>query len=213
MVNKSIYKALRICALVFPLILSTSLKAQETWHPIHLFAKNKPMAKLKAIGIRAKAECNGQSYDAFVVFWGREGSKIYSINMVIRGFGGVIPNSVLDNYRGPDLSEVANEDCITINIRRNQWYKSFSTRLVISTTLMLPNYIRGDSDELFSTNPRLDKIEMKGWNDLLDFLTQGMSKGSIVIGEGRFPQKIVVSFGGNGVVPLAKELMHFIAEG
>jgi hypothetical protein len=214
MLNRSTWRAVARLALLVLAVFTTSLEAQEKWQSIELSARGRPIPTLKAVGIKAKAECNGQSYSAFVFVWGRQGSGIYTIGIVISGFDGVIPEAELDKYRGPDLSEKAmTEDVISINLHQDRGEQSFSARLLMTTSFMLPNYVRGASREYFGTNPHLgNKKEKEEWHELLAMLSRGIADGHIVIGGGGFPKEIVIRFGGEGVATPAKELMQFIAE-
>ena len=210
MYNRSMWKITSGLALSFLMMFSASLKAQDTWESIPVVAHGEPIPTLKAIGVKAIAECDGRTYPAYVIAHGRVGGGIIFIDMVIEGLGDAIPGAELDEFRGPDLSQKAiDKDAIRICLKQSKGTKVFSTRLEVGTG-WVPDNVLGASKEYFTTNPRAGKQELKKSAELLNTLSQGISEGRLVIGEGIFSKKIVVKFGGEGVEPLAKELKRFI---
>jgi hypothetical protein len=206
-------KLLKHLMVIVALVFAASLRAQEVWHPIQLSSHGKTIDTLKAFGIKAKGEYDGQNFDAFVFVWGRLNSEIYNVGFVVPSIKDVIPDAALDEYRGPDLSTKAiNRDCLKINICGDKGAKVFSTRMVMGATVMLPDSVRGSAKEYFGSNVRPGVKDAKAWRELLTLMSQGFREGSIALSEDALSKKIVIKFQGEGSAPVAKDLVQFITK-
>lgn len=193
------------------MVASIALNAQESWRKIPLFANGKPLSQMMAIGVAGIATIGDKKTRAFLVLYGKKGSKNINIGVIVENATKFIPENDIDAYRGPDLSEAAiRNNALEIKISRQTGKSSFSTRMVIESTKLFPTDVRGDAEEFFASNVRSTEPERKALLKFLDALGNDFNGGSIVVGRGSFTNVVSMNFKNSGISLLVDDLKTFL---
>jgi hypothetical protein len=201
---------------VFFLSVSSPLTAQNKWRvvPSESATDHHPLPLLKAIGIPATATYRGEKHKAFVFVSGaKKGRGVYhpSIEVYIEGLHQFVPREELELFEGPVPSDAADEvRAMAVSIRRGK--KVF--RATNEVALYMGEYpvsIVGEGDNnVFSTAVFTKGPRRTTWIQLLSEMSSGFDEGHISFG-GKAPSSMIeISFTGNGIEPLLKDLIRFV---
>jgi len=187
------------------------LNAKESWRKISLIINGKPLNHMMAIGVSGIATIGNEKTQAFLVFYGKKGSKNINMGVIINNATQLILERDIDAYRGPDLSDTAiKNDAFEIKISQKMTQYSFSTRMVIESTKLFPTDVSGGADEFFATNLRSTEPERKAFLKFIDSLCKDFDDGNIVIGRGSFSNVVLVNFNNSCAAQLVADLKTFV---
>jgi hypothetical protein len=190
-----------LCLFVAPI-----LRAQEAWRELGL-----SIPTLRAIGIPATAECNGQKMKAYVVLWGHvkpDGMGYPSMGIFVENLSEVIPPVELEQFDPTHMPDVViKSKTMEINLTNKTITKTLSTRVSLSGGDFFPEYVRGNEYYFFDMNLISTKSEDAAWKQFVVYMSSGFDKGHLTIGGPVFSHKLYVEFSGKGIEPLLKKLM------
>jgi hypothetical protein len=207
-----IFRCRSLILLFLFFVLSNILCAQSVWHEETMLGlDNVHLTTLKGISIPAEAEYKGHKFNANVFFYGYDGhagGKGYpSLGIHVDGIEKYIPESQLEKFMGPDLSQYAvQNNVIQLNLRQGASHREISTRLLFTDGKFFdPGF---QTIGYFETNPKRDKASTIAWKQFLLKVSEGFEEGKVVIGKNAFPGELIVKFSGNG---LGFKLQNLIA--
>jgi len=199
--------------LVFIAFCPTSF-AQDGWHRVTMLGLNKvPLTKLRGIAIPAEAEYQGEKIKAYVFFSGYDGHSggtgHPSFGVYVENIGNFIPESEIDKFRGPDLSQYAMQsDAMRLSVRNGTSTKEIRSRLLFTDGRYFDTGF--ETDGSFEANP--SKSAANAWAQFLAQMSGGFTEGEVVIGGKAFSKPLIVRFSGLGMGTKLKELMAFCSK-
>lgn len=192
------------------------LSAQDTWHGKQMLALDgMPLTRLRGIGVPAEAEYKGKKLKAYVFFSGYDGHAggpgYPSLGIHVENIDKFMPESEIDTFVGPDLSQYAvHNNAIRITLRKGERRFEFNTRLLYTYGRFFdPGF---DSYNYFETNHRNTKTETDSWRQFLTQMSDGFETGTIVVGGKAFSSELMVKFDGNGLGTQLKELVEYCSK-
>ena len=173
------------------------------------------MLKQRAIAVPAAAEYNGQKLKAYVVLWAHvkpDGLGYPTLGVVVQNISEVVPESELEQFEGPDLSDaVIKSNTIDIDVMNKKTTKQISTHLTYDGDAeMFPADVRGNEGSYFNSNVSLTKPRVAAWKQFIVEMSSGFDEGHLIIGGPVFSHKLNVEFSGAGIEPVLKELISSV---
>ena len=204
------YVCVFFCLLMF-IVPPRGFFAQQAWHKQTMLSLDgAPLTNLRSIGISAEAEYSGQKIKAYVFFHGYDGHAggpgYPFLGIHVENIENYVPQSVIDKFRGPDLSQYAmKRDAMRLSIRQGNSVKEISTGLLFTDGKFFD--VGFETDGYFEANPRKSRIN--AWMQFLTEISNGFEEGKAVIGGTAFPSELTVRFSGNGLGEKLKELLAY----
>jgi hypothetical protein len=173
---------------------------------------NAPLTKLRGIAIPAEAVYKGQHLKAYVFFSGYDGHAggpgYPFFGVYVENIEKYIPESEIDKFRGPDLSQYATKnDAIQLNVTQGNSRREITTRLLFTDGMNFDSGFQAEGS--FETNPRETKIATDTWMQFLAQMSNGFEDGKAVIGGRGLSGELTVKFSGVGLGTKLKELIAY----